>query len=66
MSTRVRIVTERRRRRDRPLVEIVGPSRTGETVLDAAGGQAAREAVQAAIAATVAATSAATTAATAG
>jgi hypothetical protein len=36
MSTRVRIVTERRRRGDRPLVEIVDPSRTGETVLDAA------------------------------
>ncbi len=35
---RLRIVTERRRRKDRPLVEVVDPSRTGETVLDAALG----------------------------
>ena len=36
LSERVRIVTERRRRKDRPLVEVVDPSRTGEAVLDAA------------------------------
>jgi hypothetical protein len=36
LSERVRIVTERRRRKDRPLVEVVDASRTGEAVLDAA------------------------------
>ncbi len=36
LADRVRIVTERRRRRDRELVELIDPSPTGEMVLDAA------------------------------